>query len=385
MSEITGLGFNRTRLDEILADLQSKMVNIFGADINVEPDSIDGQTLGIFAEAYDNLTQLTEQAYQNINPQTALGVALSRIVQLNGIRRIEGIKTTVTLTITGTPGTSIPINSNVRNPVTNEVFTTLSTVIIGSLGIVTVLAESVVVGVITAPPGTITKIDNPVFGWSSVTNSSPVILGRLEETDEELRIRRRKSTVTPAQSLVDAIYGSLINIPQVVQAIVLENPTGVPDVNGQNPHSVHVIVLGGSNAEIAKVIWEKKSLGVELIGSETVIVNDSLSNPHSIKFSRPVEVPIYITVNVVSKPGWPTDGANRIKEELVNWVLSNQSIGEEVIQSRLYDPVNNVPGHSITTLFIGVAPTPTSESNLTINYLDLAVADSSRIIVNVAT
>jgi uncharacterized phage protein gp47/JayE len=92
---------------------------------------------------------------------------------------------------------------------------------------------------------------------------------------------------------------------------------------------------------------------------------------------------VFIVANVVQKPGWPTTGAQMIKDNIVAWALANQSIGEEVIQSRLYGPVNDVPGHSITTLFLGFAAAPATETNLAIAFNELASFDQSRIVVNV--
>ena len=50
MTAVTPQGFVRTRLDERLVQLQDAMRAIFGPGINLDPDTVDGQTLGIFAE-----------------------------------------------------------------------------------------------------------------------------------------------------------------------------------------------------------------------------------------------------------------------------------------------------------------------------------------------
>ena len=87
MSAVTATGFTRTRLDERLDDLVARAKAIIGNDIDVDQESLDGQLLGIFAESISNLDQLAEDVYQSFNPQSASGLALSRLVQLNGIRR----------------------------------------------------------------------------------------------------------------------------------------------------------------------------------------------------------------------------------------------------------------------------------------------------------
>lgn len=384
MTQLTSQGFTRSRLDERLAALQAAVQAIFGNDINLDPDSIDGQTLGIFAESTSNLDQLAEDVYHSFNPQSATGVALSRLVQLNGIRRIEGTYSTATIRCVGSEGTVIPAGSLVKSTATNATFATLVDTTIDGTGQVDIAAQASVKGAVLAPAGTLTKIDTPLYGWQTATNIIDAVPGRDEETDEQLRIRRKASTSTPTQSIVDGIYGSLSNISDVIQALVLENPLDTVDANGLPPHSIYCVVNGGTVQTILDTIWLKKSAGSTLVGTTSGTVTDSMNNPHTVKFSRPGPVNVYVTVNLHSKTGWPTDGVTRIKAALVAWALANQSIGEEVIQSRLFDPVNSVPGHSVDSLFIGTSAGPTGSANIAVPFDGLAVFDTARVVVNVS-
>lgn len=383
MTQLTAQGFTRSRLDERFEALQAAVRAIFGEDINLDPDTIDGQTLGIFAESQSNLDQLAEDVYHSFNPQSATGVALSRLVQLNGIRRIEGTYSTATIRCVGSQGTVIPAGSLVKSAATNATFATLADATIDGTGQVDVAARATEKGAMMAPTGTLTKIDTPIYGWQTATNIADAVPGRNEETDEQLRIRRRASTSTPGQSIVDAVYGALSNIPDVIQALVLENSLDTVDANGLPPHSMYCIVNGGTEQDILDTIWLKKSAGATLVGVVVGTVYDSMGNPHSIKFSRPPATNVYVTVNLHTRPGWPTDGADRIKNALVAWALANQSIGEEVIHSRLFDPVNTVPGHSIDSLYVGTAPAPAGTANIVVPFDGLAVFDTARIVVNV--
>lgn len=384
MTQLTSQGFTRSRLDERLAALQVAVQAIFGTDINLDPDSVDGQTLGIFAESQSNLDQLAEDVYHSFNPQSATGLALSRLVQLNGIRRIEGTYSTATVRCVGSQGTVIPAGSLVKSTSTNSTFVTLVDATIDGTGQVDVAAQASVKGAVLAPAGTLTKIDTPLYGWQTATNIIDAVPGRDEETDEQLRLRRKASTSTSGQSIVDSVYGALSNIPDVIQALVLENPLDTTDANSLPPHSVYCVVNGGTVQDILDVIWLKKSAGCTLVGTTSGTVTDSMNNPHTVKFSRPGPVNVYVTVNLHSKTGWPTDGVARIKAALVAWALANQSIGEEVIQSRLFDPVNSVPGHSVDSLFIGTSAGPTGSANIAVPFDGLAVFDTARIVVNVS-
>ncbi len=383
MTQLSSQGFTRTRLDERLTALQEAMRAIFGPTLNLDPDTMDGQALGVFAESQSNLDQLAEDVYHSFNPQSATGVALSRLVQLNGIRRIEGTYSTVTLRCVGSQGTVIPAGSLVKSTATNATFETTEEAVIPASGEIDVAARSAVKGALLAPAGTLTKIDTPIFGWQTATNLLDAAPGRNEETDEQLRLRRRASTSTPGQAIVDAMYGALTNIPEVRQAKVYENDQDIIDANGLPPHSIYCIVEGGADADILDTIWLKKTAGTTTHGTTAGQVTDSMGNPHTLNFSRPTDVNVWVTVNLHTRPGWPTDGAQRITNALTAWAVANQSIGEEVIHSRLFDPVNSIPGHSIDSLYIGTAANPAGTANIAVPFDGLARFDSTRIVVNV--
>lgn len=384
MTQINGTGFSRTRLDERLAALVADMKTIFGNDLDLGPDTIDGQALGIFAEAISNLDQLAEEVYHNPNPQLATGMALRRLVQLNAIVHKPGSYSTITLRCVGTEGTIIPVNSLAKSPSTGVTFATTTEMTIPGAGFVDIPAQATVKGKLAAAIGTVTKIDTPVFGWQSVTNQAIAVEGTDEETDEQLRARRRISTSTAGVSALDSLIGALSNTAGVIQAVVLENETDAVDGNGSPPHSIYAIVNGGADADIARVIWEKKTLGSTMRGTVSELVTDSIGNSHTIKFSRPTAVPLYIIVNVSQRAGWPSDGADRIKAALVDWVTLNQSIGEELIFSRLYDPINSVPGHSVTSLFVGTAPAPSGTANIAVDIDEIVTLITANITVNVS-
>lgn len=383
MTALTAAGFTRTRLDERLADLQAKMRGIFGNDIDLDPESPDGQVLGIFAEAISNLDQLAEDVWQGGQPQYATGANLSRIVQYNGIRRIAGAYSSATIRATGTAGTVIPAGSVVSNPSTNVKFATTEEATIAGGGTVDIPALCTVMGASLAAAGTLTKIDTPVYGWQSVTNPADAVPGRAEETDEQLRVRRAASTATPGQSVLDAIYGAIVNIADVRQARVFENDQDTTDGNGLPPHSIYCVVDGGAAADIAQAIWVRKTAGTTMVGDVTETAYDVQGFPHSVKFSRPTDKNIYIIVNLTTRTGWPTDGADRIKAALLAWALAEQEIGEELIYSRLFSPINTVPGFSIDSLYVGTSPSPSGTANITCAFDELARLDSSRITVNV--
>ncbi len=384
MTQVTSTGFDRTRLDQRLADLIADFQAIYGTDIQVNPDDLDGQWLAIMAERLADNDLLAEAVYNSFNPNGAIGVQLSRLVQLNGIKRIAGDYSVVNLLIVGTIGTVIPAGKVVGSLNDTQQWLTTTQVTIPASGQITVNAEPSEKGPIAAASGTLTEILTPIFGWLTVTNPLKAVVGREEETDEQLRARRKYSTSFPGQSFVDAIYAALANANGVRLCRVYENDTLVTDANGQTARTIHcVLEATTSDADIAELIFINKPAGIPAIGATTVFTPDSQGILHAIKFTRAVHSLVYITVNIVKGVNYPlATGAQDIKDALVAYGAT-LVIGESLTVSRLYTPVNTVPYHTITSIFIGLAPAPGSAVPIPVLYTGIIDIDVSRIVVNV--
>ena len=185
---ITPEGFNRKRLDQLKAELDAAVRAIFGDNVNLEPESPDGQINGVVSESNANLWELLEEGYNAFNPSVASGVALSNLVQLNNITRLPATPSLVELSLTGSDGTLIPSGSIVSTSDTGAQFATDEDVTISG-GVGTVDASSIDTGPIGALSGTLTVIETPITGWDSVTNATDATLGANLETDPELRAR----------------------------------------------------------------------------------------------------------------------------------------------------------------------------------------------------
>lgn len=383
MTAVTPQGFIRTRLADRLQQLKDRVVGIFGSDINLDADSMDGQTLGIFAEAVGEIDQLAEDTYQSFDPNQVTGLRQAALGKLNGLQKQAATHTTVEVLLGGSQGTLIPAGSVVKSSVDGTRFATGSDATIPAAGTIAVTVTAVDAGAITADPDTVVGIDTPIFGWQSVTNPAAAIPGRDAETDEAFRIRRAQSTSNTGQAVLDAMYGALANLIGVVQCRVFENDKDVIDPDtGLPPHSIEAVVRGGDDQEIAQTLWAKKGVGPTLIGNTTATITDSQGMARTMTFQRPAQVPIYIVVNVTRDPGYPVDGASRIKAALAAYGSANLGIGDRVIQSRLYGPVNTVPSQEVTGLFIGTAPGPTGTATIVVPFDSIADIDESRIVVN---
>jgi uncharacterized phage protein gp47/JayE len=165
--------------------------------------------------------------------------------------------------------------------------------------------------------------------------------------------------------------------------VIYENDTDVTDANGIPAHSFMPIVLGGISTNIAQAIWENKPLGIRSYGNTIVTIYDSQGFPHDIGFERPNPVPIYISLDLTTNSEFPQDGEQVIKDAIAAYMEANFGIGEDVIYSRLYTPINSVPGHYINSLTIGTSPSPVGTSNIPIAFNELFSLDPNNIVITV--
>ena len=235
---------------------------------------------------------------------------------------------------------------------------------------------AVEVGEINQDANTINEIVTPVLGWDSVTNPLAVSPGRLVETDEELRLRFRNAKLERSSNILDSLYSSLLNVDGVEEVAIYENDTDITDSNGVLPHSFLPVILGGSSQIIAETIWQNKPMGIRSQGNTVVPITDSQGFLHNIGFERPTPVTIYVDIvlslNSESPVQFPGDGADQIRAAIQAYASANFGVGKDVIYSRLFTPINTVPGHQINSLFIGTTPSPVGTSNIVIDFADIS-------------
>lgn len=227
---------------------------------------------------------------------------------------------------------------------------------------------------------TINIIATPMLGWDSATNPFPAAAGKDLETDEELRIRFRDSKFLRAQNISDSLYSALLDLDGVTYAGIYENETGTYDPVYDLPeHSFKAVVFGGNPTDIARVIWNNKPLGIGAEGNTTVPIFDSQGFVQNIKFERPSSVDIYIDMELTTDREFPTTGVDDIKASIVEYFRTSFGIGDDVIYSRLYTPINMIKGHQIDSLTVGTAPSPTGTSNIVVPYNGLATINANNI------
>jgi len=383
MSGLSAAGFERKRVTDIKTEIENALKLVFGDNIDLDPQSGFGQFVGIVSEALSDQWESQENVYNSQYPSTAQENQLSNVVMYNGIERQDATNSTVTATISGVEGTVITVGSLASVALTGLVFKTLAAVTIPVGGSITVSMQSVELGAIEAASGTLTVIETPIFGWTGITNSADALVGREEETDAELRIRRELSTQALGQNLVDSLFGQLLNITGVEDAVVISNGTDAV-VGGIPAHQFLSSILGGDNDEIAQTVWDNTPQGILSFGATTVTITDDQGFPQDVKFTRPGDVNIYFKVDItVDVAVFPGTGAADIKDAIVAYGIANFKISDDVIRTEFYTPINATPGILTMDLFIGLGASPAGTANMTIDSDEISKYATARVEVNI--
>lgn len=354
---------------EILEDLKEEFRGIFGPDVYLEPDSQEGQLLSIFALRIHDCHTLAASVYNAFSPQTAQGAGLSSVVKVNGLRRRGASHSQVDLRVIGRPGTVI--SGGVATDTADQRWLLPDlTIPVGGEITVTALAEDP--GEIRAAAGEITNIATPVYGWQAVTNAEAAVPGSAVETDADLRGRQRISTAIPSQTVFDGIVGGVSSVSGVTRCRGYENDSSVEDSNGLPPHSVSLVVEGGDAQAVATAIALKKTPGCGTHGDVEVGLRDVYGSASVIKFFRPTPVAVAVRVSIRPLSGYVSATGETIRKNL-SAHISALEIGEDVMLSKLYTPINAaepVAGRrsfDVLSLQIGVGA-PLSAENLSIDF-----------------
>lgn len=340
---IDATGISAPAYADILATLQSQFRSIYGSDVDLDPDTQDGQWLAILAAAVNDCNNACVGVYNQFSPATAQGAGLSSNVKLNGLTRDVPTNSTADLTIVGQANFPV-VNGQISDGV--NVWALPASVTIPGGGSVVATATCVTPGAITAGANTITQIVNPQRGWQSATNAAAATVGQPVETDAALRRRQASSTAIVAMTPLQAITAAVGQVTGVTAIVPYENATGTTDGNGLPPHSISLVVSGGDAVAIATAINNKKGQGVATYGTTSEIVQDPAGVPKTINFFRPTAERIVISLTVTPLTGFVSTTKTVIQNALISFVSGlpigyggGVAIGDLVAAAKLPAPL----------------------------------------------
>jgi len=338
-------GLTVKTLTEIREEKEADYKSIYGEDINLDQNSPDGQIINIESQGAVDLREVLSQINAGFDPDQAEGRVLDQRVALNNITRNGGTFTLVPVEITvdkalnliGLDGESDELNPAISNLYTvkddagNE-FYLLSSVSIASAGTDSYSFRAADIGDVQIQVNTITTPVTIIAGVTNINNTAGASSqGVDEESDADLKVRRRSSTAISSVGYLDAIEAAIKDLDNVTTGIVLENNTDATDSDGIPPHSIWAIVEGGDNTEIGTVIYAKKSSGSGMKGAVEVEITRPNGGIFTAKFDRPIDQDLYIRFNLVLPGGTvDTDNLKALIVENITWGVGSDAVGSKI-------------------------------------------------------
>lgn len=385
---VTATGFNRKTVEVIRAEIKAALLAQISTELDLEDESPLGNVVGIFGSHAAELWEVLEEVYNSQYPASASGFSLRAIGSITGTVGRDPTPSTVTATVNvdaGTYAIGDLIAHTVGDP--NARFFNSAPVVNAGPGAanVNVAFESEETGPVRANAGTLTVIAETVTGWNSVTNAADAVLGLGPETDAEFRVRREQERAAQGSTTPDAIKADILSVAGVTSCKVLFNDTDATDGDGLPPHSVEILVTGGTNADIANALWLSKPVGIQSYGSTSQVIQDSEGNDQTVNFSRPTSYVLEMAFTVTVGPNYAGDTA--LKQALADLVdsfatgqdwVENKGIATVMAMAGVEDVADWETGTSAPSV---VAPVP---GNFTIPVRGLATLDTSDITITTA-
>lgn len=351
--------------DDLANAVQKAMpVTANGDLVNVDFSSPLGQIVDLTtAEVEAKNSEIGFLANQ-FNPDTAKGIFLDALANLYGLQRKVSEPTVVVCTCTGLRGTVIPYGAIVEDETGNRLrHIVVSGATIGDAGVVDTTFATVEHGQIEIGAETVTKIVTVIAGWDSVVNAAAGVTGRDIEPDGELRNRMKESYAINANGTVANIQANLAQLDGVLDCVVLENYTNLKQTQYElelEPHSIAVCIVGGEDADIARVLFERKSGGCGTNGDTevTFIDTEHFNASYTYKIVRPTAVDFAVKIEFFDDD-MNAETQSAIKEAVTKDFLgelenSRVTLASTVYASRFYQCVQAVTSAPIKSITVGL-------------------------------
>ncbi len=375
----------------ILTGVQADINTAFGGGVNPALETPQGQLASSEAAIIADKNAEVAFIVNQIDPQYSDGRFQDAIARIYYLTRKPATSTSVTATLGGVPSTVISAGTLAQDTGGNT-YSLTANATIGVGGTVDAEFQNITTGPIPCPTASLIKVYQSISGWDTITNSADGTLGQDVETREDFEFRRKNSVAINSKGTPEAIYAAVFAVDNVLDAYVIDNPTGLTVNTGATnypviAHSVYIAVVGGIDVDIAAAIWNKKDVGCDYNGNTSVTVTDTsgYSYPYptyTVKFERPTPLVVKFAVEIVDDPLLPSDIVTLTKDAIIARFngtdgTTRERIGATIFASRYYGSI----GHNaaVISILIGTSsPTLTQvpvgiDQKPTLNASDISV------------
>lgn len=239
--ELTEDGLITQSFEELFAEIGQKLQSIFGPTLNTDLASVNGQFMRVMSELRALDQQVALAVYRSFDPNGAVGTALDARAALTGTVRRDAVKSTNSgRLIFNAPGV-VNDGTAIRNDDNGTLWQTILGPYTDTGGpfpeTVPAVIEAIDDGPVQSSAANTWTLQTPLAFIDEYDSTDNFTLGRLEETNAELRYRRTVELFARGQGPLVAIAGILSKVDTengtVDTVRVYHNPDEAPtDADG---------------------------------------------------------------------------------------------------------------------------------------------------------
>lgn len=280
----TDTGFRSPTEQAILLGVQADWNAAFNTTLNfgtATNPTPQGQVVATMAAVIGNAYDLFCLLANSNDPAFARGRYQDAIARIYFLSRNPGAPTVAQCLCIGKPTTVIPFGSIIQNDQGVQ-YIAATTATIPAGGSVTIPFACAVNGPTACPADTLTTIVRAIPGWDSVGNPSAGVLGINVETRAEFETRREQTVERNSIGQNDSILGAVLDIADVLDAYVTDNPNDYPVA--VDSEATVIAAISGTALTVSSVLSGAVAIGQSVTGTSgtgvsveagTVIVSGS--------------------------------------------------------------------------------------------------------------
>ena len=345
VDELTNNGLQTKDNVVLIEDLKTNFQDLYsvnGETLNFDSNTPDGQLIELLALMGTTIREMITEVYNSCDPDKCVGAVQDNRYQINYLTRKQGSYTIQNIAITANKTVTLQgLDASYNDPEAssysvsddagNVWYLIDTTTIYAGTSYLPFRAKEL--GQVIPTIGTITNPVTIVNGITNVINNvGATSIGVDEESDSDFRIRREQSTAKSGKNNADTILTELLELDGVISVNIHENKTNTTDSTGTYAHYIWVVVEGGANEDIARIIYSNSG-GAGTRGNVNITINSESLQPITINFDRETVIPLYIKFDI--KPiGDPTEiSISAVKQYIAQNLYYN--IGEDVETSKI--------------------------------------------------
>lgn len=321
--------------EDVESGLWNMMLEAFGENLNTDARTPQGQIVTSLTAALMREHNTQIEMLNQFDPRYAFGVYQESLGAIYFQSRRMATHSVANLELIGAAGTTAPAGFIVIDELGHE-WTLNGAMMIGSNGTGTQQATCTTPGQIAAVPDSIVTFKETIDGLDRVTNPQAAVVGQDTESRLDFELRRIQSVAANAKNTNASVLGSVLNLPGVIDAYVIDNPTagnidvGLTDYT-MPQHSLLVSVVGGEDHDIAEQVLIKGGTGCTFVGNTHYHYIDdrntlAITHPeYDIYFERPAHVPVYFKVLVASTASISIAAEKAMKQSIVDQFASGEN------------------------------------------------------------